>query len=355
MLPVTAAVDLSRTVEAAWVIDLDEMRVVAASPAGGALGGGSWRQGACLDRAMPAVQDLILFASGAGAHAGGEQAGAELPCSLLVWTAKGSMRLRCRCRLLSGSGRRVVVTATGEVASEATDEPAEARARATLAHELRTPLSAIMALAEVMKEERLGPMGNARYLSYSRDIHESARHALSVLAAMMCNGLEPGASQGDYADLDDAVEKSLSVMRELARLASVRLETDLAAGHPKVSAKSRSLMQILINLLSNAMRFTPPGGAVTVQTRHTADGGLTLSVIDTGTGMSSRPLEGGKAGPCTNEVGSKQTTGYGLSIVRSLAQASGARVEIASAPGQGTRVSIAFPPDRVLHLGRTAA
>lgn len=356
VLPVAAEVDLSRTSEAAWVIDLDEMRVVAASPTGGALWGSSWRQGAPLDRAMPAVQDLIHVASRAKAGAGGHEAAAELPCTLLVWTVKGSIRLQCRCRLLSSSGRRVLVTATHEGATDATEDVAESRVRATLAHELRTPLSAIMALAEVMKEERLGPMGNPRYLSYSRDIHESARHALSVLAAMM--GSEPEArspQDAGHADVDEAVEKSLSVMRELARLASVRLETDLVAGHPQVSADSRSLMQILINLLSNALKFTPPGGVVTVQTRRAPDGGLTLSVTDTGTGMSRRSLEGSAAGPGSDEVGSRRTTGHGLPIVRSLAQASGARVDIASAPGEGTRVSITFPPDRVHHLGRTAA
>lgn len=353
--PTTAEVDLGGSSEAAWVIDLDAMLVVAASPSGATAWGGVWREGVCLDQAMPAVQDLIRLASYEPASRGPSRS--QTLQTLLVWTARGPVRLRCRCTPLSGPSRRVLVTADDEPVREAGTGATSVNAgsRAVLAHELRTPLSAIAALAEVMREERLGPMGNARYLTYAHDIHESARHALDVLTAMLGNEPDFSNSQGeDHADIDEAVAKSLSIMRELARQASVRLDTDLIAGRAQVCADCRSLTQILVNLLSNALRFTPAGGVVTVQTRQAPDGGLALSVIDTGTGMSCGGIEGIESRPLRSGTSeAPRTSGQGLAIVRALAQAGGARVEIASAPGEGTRVSIVFPPERVVLPGPT--
>ena len=355
--PVPAEVDLGRPSEAAWVIDLNALRVLAASPSGNTWRGGAWREATSLDRAMPAVQDLIHLAS--GEHASRSKSSAQTLRTLLVWTPGGQVRLRCRCMPLAGPGRRVLVTAAEEAASAAGagHTTAEASSRAALAHELRTPLGAIAALAEVMMEERLGPMGNARYHSYAEDIHESARHALDVLAAMLGDDPVACASpEEDHADVEEAVAKSVAIMRELARQASVRLETDLAEGRPQVRAEVRSLTQILLNLLSNALKFTPAGGAVIVQTRQAADGSLTLSVSDSGTGMGLDETRVVEEEP--TPVGppeARQPSGQGLSIVRALARASGAQLQIASAPGEGTRVSIIFPPERVRRPGRTAA
>src|SRR5690606_36319516 len=186
---------------------------------------------------------------------------------------------------------------------------------------------------------------------------ESACHTLDVLAAMLgddpiaCTSPEEG-----HADVDEAVAKSVEITRELARQASVRLETDLAEGRPQVRAEVRSLTQILLNLLSNALKFTPAGGAVTVQTRQAEDGSLTLSVIDSGAGMDLGDNEVVEGEPTlAGQHKARQPTGQGLSIVRARVCASGAQRQIASAPGEGTRVSIIFPPERVRRPGRTAA
>lgn len=340
--------DLGRTSEAAWVIDVDTARVAGASPAGGAFCSGALREGVVLDRAMPALQQLRQFVSD---EAGRSSPGAEQERILLIWAAGGVTQLRCSCRLLGGEGRRVLVRAAELPAGEATDQrgPAAGPARALLAHELRTPLSAIAALAEVMKEERLGPMGNPRYLTYAADIHESARHALGVLGAMMGDAGDRNAQQeASDAVVDEIVARCMAVMRELARKASVRLVTDLVPGGLRLAVDHRSLMQILINLLSNALKFTAPGGEVKIATQRLPDGGLVLSVADTGCGMSRDALACAAGGMA-------QGSGYGLPVVAALAQASGATVNIASAPGEGTRVSIVFPPDRVSGPEHTVA
>ncbi|MCL4767218.1 MAG: HAMP domain-containing histidine kinase [Hyphomicrobiaceae bacterium] len=347
LVPVEA--DLNRLAEAAWIIDLDASRVIAASPAGRALWSGALRDGTTLDRAMPGMQDMMRLAGSGECGAGpGEER------TLLLWAAQGLVRLRCRCRPLDRDGRKVLVVAAADAsdaaASAAPDAATGDRARATLAHELRTPLSAIAALAEVMKDERLGPMGNTRYLGYASDIHDSARHALSVLVAMLEGGTGcQGAQEPAETDVHGTVSRCLSAMRELAGQASVRLQSELAPGRPRLAADRRSLMQILLNLLSNALKFTPQGGVVTVATRREPGGGLVLSVTDTGTGMHRDEIERLQAeddGP--GRAAAARGSGYGLPLVKALARESGARLEIASPPGQGTRVSIVFPRDRLI-------
>lgn len=220
---------------------------------------------------------------------------------------------------------------------------------ANLSHELRTPLSAIAALAEVMMEERLGPMGNARYLAYAADIRESAVHALGVLGAMI-EGAEgaPDPTEHKETDLHEAVGTCLSMMRELANGVSVRLEAHLMPGRPRIAVGHRSLVQMLLNLVSNALKFTPPGGVVRVATRLQSDGELSLSVIDTGSGISREELVRIEAaGPFPAGAGpASRHSGYGLPIVQALARAEGLRVELASVPGQGTTASIIFPRQR---------
>lgn len=361
---VPVEVDLSRFSQAAWIIDLDRARVTAASQAGRAIWGGAWREGASLDRAMPAFAELNRLATTTGFEGGDLQRnGAEKEQRLLIWATQGIVRLRCRCQPLAHDTRKVLVVALNGAleidSSSPADNSSEAsdRGRAMLAHELRTPLSAIVALAEVMKDERFGPVGNERYLVYANDIYESAHHALSVLGAMLeGEGSESTARQPARTDVDETVSRCLSALRELADKASVRLVADLEPGQPRLAIERRSLMQILLNLISNALKFTPPGGEITVATRNSTDGGLVLSVTDTGTGMARHQLERIRSGePGSTDIGSAQRSGYGLPIVGALARGSGGRMEIDSAPGQGTRVSITFPSDRLVGVGSPPA
>lgn len=347
LVPVEA--DLSRISEAAWIIDLDLVRIIAASPAGRSLWNGAWREGISFDTGMPALAE---FNRSFHALSGGESA--EQERMLLIWTAAGAFRLRCRCQPMAGPGRRILVTAveTAGLGPAANAPDTNDGGRATLAHELRTPLSAIVALAEVMKEERLGSMGNARYLVYANDIYESARHALSVLEAMLEAGAGGRTAQETAAtDVNETVSRCLSALRALADRAGVRLQAQLDSNSQQIVIERRSLMQILLNLLSNALKFTPKGGAVTVETLCKAEGGLVLSVRDTGPGIAADELERIKAGQQLSAAGAGLGSGYGLPLVRALARTVGASVEIDSAPEQGTRVSLTFPRHRVVEAG----
>jgi K+-sensing histidine kinase KdpD len=336
--PRLVAEDLSRFSEPAWIIDPTKAQVTAANAAAASLWHGTLRAGASLPSGTPA----LLTLQGIGES--------EQLCELQLGV-HGNATLSCRCRKLPESNAVLVVAQ--KTTSQPTD-PAPAAsaptnskaARAALAHELRTPLSAIMALAEVMKDERLGPMGNARYLVYASDIYDSAKHALSVLGAMLLGESdEPPAPQ---TDVEDTVRKCLSAMRALAAQASVQLETNFTEETTYLAMDRRSLTQILLNLLMNALKFTPAGGLVTVATRREQDGGLSISVIDTGKGMQQAEIDRLQSGDdqVLREVDHPVASGFGLPLVKALARASGGQVEIASTPGRGTRVTIVFPPER---------
>ncbi len=203
-----------------------------------------------------------------------------------------------------------------------------------------------MALAEIMKDERLGAMGNARYLVYASDIYDSARHTLSVLGAMLEGESEQPAVES--TDVDETVRKCLSAMQGLAGQNTVHLASTFTPGQPRLAIDRRVLTQILLNLLSNALKFTPAHGTVTVATARGADGSLTLAVADTGMGMApdviQRLQSRDGAGPSDTAGGS----GLGLPLVKALARSNNGRVDFASTPGAGTRVTVTFPPERVV-------
>lgn len=224
---------------------------------------------------------------------------------------------------------------------------------ARLAHEIKTPLSAIVAAAEIMRDERLGAMGNAKYLGYAADIHESASHALAVIGKML--GADVNTSHDavrlESVDLNCLAKRVVSGMLPLARARGLSLvlegEPELAGVH----ADPTSLRQILLNLLTNALKFTAAGGGVYVVTGYLDNGSVFLVVRDTGEGMDEKTLAEVFNGDGLNEFTARAGggLGIGLPLVRRLAEANGAALEIDSAPGKGTVVVIAFAAERVAH------
>lgn len=224
-----------------------------------------------------------------------------------------------------------------------------------MAHELKTPISAIASAAEIMKDERLGSIGDERYLRYAQDIFESARHALVVIERML--GQSPKETESSELaftnlDLNALAERLLSGLEAMADDAGLTLVRDLAPRLPLIVADATSVRQIVLNLLTNALKFTPRGGNVRLATQLQQSGELTLSVIDTGPGMSETEMARNMgSGAATETEDNRQQRpggglGIGLPLARALAAANGAALEISVHADGGTQVTLAFPVSR---------
>jgi two-component system cell cycle sensor histidine kinase PleC len=357
--------ELSAIAEPAWIIDPLAARIVMANAAACAVWGAECLEGMPLDRAMPGVRELAALALRP------LPLEAEQQAALLFWTAAGAVHLIGHCRRLNrATGTPLILVRTPVSADGASQAKAvhgthcgppmprsayvfHASHLAKLAHELRTPLSAIVALAEIMKEERLGPMENARYLGYVGDIYDCARHVLSVASAMLehesvKDGLLP--VEPIEIDVNAMAASCVSAVRPLAEQAGVRLETRLQPGLPSLLADRRNLMQILFNLLANALKFTPRNGTITVTTSHDSGRSLEIVVADSGAGMSEAEIARAMASTiaAAPQAGERSGVGYGLPLAKALAEANGAVLAIDSALGSGTRVSLAFSPDHII-------
>ena len=165
---------------------------------------------------------------------------------------------------------------------------------AKISHEIRTPLNAIIGFAEVMMEERLGPIGNDRYREYLKDIHASGEHLVSLINDLLdLSKIEAGKLDLVFAsvDLNGIASQSMALMQPQANRERIIIRTALSPDLPPVVADARSIRQIVLNLLSNSIRFTPPGGQVIVSTTLTDDGEVHLRVRDTGIGMSESDIK----------------------------------------------------------------
>lgn len=215
---------------------------------------------------------------------------------------------------------------------------------AKLAHELKTPLTAIAAAAEVMRDERLGPMKNGRYLTYAADIHENASHALDVITALLSESGKPetAAPRLIALDLNALVERTVSSVQALAQSRGLTLMFEAEKSRPHVAANPTSLRQILLNLLTNAIKFTPPGGDIRIVTGYLADDRVFLVVRDTGCGMNGKKATEAVEPPEEKTQPWLTGSGIGLPLVQRLVRDMSAEIEIDSAPGKGTVVLIAF-------------
>ena len=234
---------------------------------------------------------------------------------------------------------------------DAPPDDADAREHALLAklaHELKSPLGAIVAAAEMMAHERLGPMTNPQYLGYAADIATSGRHALTLIDRILRDWRQPGpAAPLDFVqlDLNALVERTASVLRPLVRERGQTIRTDLAERLPNLIADATSLRQILVNVLSNSAKYAAAGTEIILATSFVLDGPVVLEISDKGPGMSPDQLAValGKA-----PAGAARGTGLGLALVRDLAAANGATVAIASPPGEGTTLRLTFAKDKVV-------
>ena len=243
-----------------------------------------------------------------------------------------------------------------EVAAEQSHQANRAKSQflANMSHELRTPLNAIMGFSEVMKDQHMGPVNNPRYLSYAKDIHSSGRYLLGIINDILdLSKIEAGKMSLESAEEFDflpTIEASLGMIEGLAEKFEVRVINAVAPAAVQLQAVERMVRQILINLVDNAIKFTPAGGSVTLTGRRLADGGYELRVTDSGVGMT--PDEVAQAlmpfGQISNMMSPKHTsTGLGLPLAKAMMELHGGSLTITSAPQQGTAVMLGFPAARV--------
>jgi Amt family ammonium transporter len=232
---------------------------------------------------------------------------------------------------------------------------------ASMSHELRTPLNAVIGFSEVMREETFGPLGNRRYAEYIGDIHGSANHLLSLINDLLdLSKIEANKYElhEEELDLGDILETAVRLVSPLAERKGVTVLLRQPERLPAVRADERALRQILLNLLSNACKFTDTGGEVRVAAEREADGRVALTVQDSGIGMSRDQLR--QALEPFVQVDSRtrktdQGTGLGLPLAKSLVELHGGTFVMSSEVGQGTRVVIRLPLERLLANGERDA
>jgi cell cycle sensor histidine kinase DivJ len=222
----------------------------------------------------------------------------------------------------------------------------KSRFLANMSHELRTPLNAIMGFSDIMREKMFGPLP-AKYAEYAELIHDAGSHLLALINDVLdMSKIEAARYELALEELDarEPVQAALRLMRRQADEAGVQLRGVLAAEPLEAVADRRALKQITLNLISNALKFTPTGGLVTVSLDRIA-GALELSVADTGVGIApedlarlGRPYE--QAGDAGQQA---QGTGLGLSLVRAFAELHGGEMLIESRLGAGTAVTVRLP------------
>ncbi|HEU5274620.1 MAG TPA: HAMP domain-containing sensor histidine kinase, partial [Xanthobacteraceae bacterium] len=239
-------------------------------------------------------------------------------------------------------------------ARAATDTAAGAKSEvlAKVSHEIRTPLNSIVGFAEVMLEERFGPIGNERYRDYLRDIRAAGDHAVALLSDMLdLAKIEAGKLELAFAEinLNEAVQACVALVQPHANREQIIIRTSLAPNLPPVVADARHLRQIALKLLSNSIRLTGAGGQVIVSTAPSAAGEPVLRVRDTGIGMSENELAAALEpfrALATTTRWDGAGTGLSLPLTKALAEANRARFAIMSKINDGTLVEIAFAPVR---------
>ena len=241
---------------------------------------------------------------------------------------------------------------------EAADPGAAAAMRrldflAKVSHEVRTPLNSILGFTELMLEERLGAIGNARYKGYVEDIHQSGLYALSLLNDLLdISKIDAGKFDLDFnvVDVPELVEACVNSLQPLAKRERILLRTSLAPNLPAVIADRRRLKQILLNLLSNAIKFTNAGGQVIVSARLIDGEDLRLRVHDSGVGMTKDEVAAAmQPFHQLDTAPRKQTgTGLGLPVTKALVESNRARLLITSERGAGTSADVIFAKDRLM-------
>ena len=233
---------------------------------------------------------------------------------------------------------------------------AKSRFLATMSHELRTPLNAIIGFSEMMKDEMLGPHKVEAYKGYSEDIHNSGQHLLNLINEILdISRIEAGKYElnEEAVSLRDICGQCCHLVEMKARAKGLELIQNYQEGMEKLWADERSIRQIALNMLSNAVKFTPAGGRITITAGYTSDGGQYISVRDNGPGIPEeelpRVLSSFGQGSLAHE-NAEGGTGLGLPIVRGLIELHGGSFDLKTRLREGTEVIAMFPASRVMQI-----
>ncbi|GGB63116.1 PAS domain-containing sensor histidine kinase [Roseibium aquae] len=218
---------------------------------------------------------------------------------------------------------------------------------ANISHELRTPLNAIIGFSDIMTKEMFGPLGTERYADYSKDIHNSGTYLLNVINDILdMSKIEAGrmAIETEILSADEAARDAARIMSAAAREKDIRVDCEVEDGLA-VRADKRALKQILLNLLANAVKFTPDSGSVRLKAQA-SDNRIRFDISDTGIGISAKDIKR-LAQPFVQVENqftkTHQGSGLGLAIARSLVELHGGKLDITSTLGEGTKVSFTLP------------
>ncbi|WP_207458694.1 PAS domain-containing sensor histidine kinase [Azospirillum sp. SYSU D00513] len=229
------------------------------------------------------------------------------------------------------------------------ENAAKSRFLAVMSHELRTPLNAIIGFSEEMLHEDFGPLGDPHYREYAQDIRDSGRHLLAIVNDILEHAkLEAGAVELEDGPVSahDLLGGVMRMLRPLSQPRGVLVRVEIADGFPTLRGDARRLQQAVLNLAANAVRFSAEGMAVTLSAGLADDGVPLLRVADHGPGMTPAELEVALSAFGQAHQGhgrAPEGTGLGLPIAVRIAELHGGSLEVRSAPGQGTTVTIALP------------
>ena len=261
-----------------------------------------------------------------------------------------------RAELIIEQGKLANVNRELVVSTEKAESANRAKSQflAHMSHELRTPLHAVIGFSELIAHH-VGPLpSGAQIAEYANDIQKSGRHLLELINSILdLSKVEAGSATvtEDILSLAEPIQDSLTTVREQAVASGVVLESRLPATLPWVRGDKTKLRQIFINLLSNAVKFTPAGGVVAASGRPGPDGGFTISIADTGIGMTEAELAIAMEpfGQVENSLSRTYAgTGLGLPLASRMTEMHGGTLTVHSVKGGGTTVEVWLPPNRIL-------
>jgi two-component system, cell cycle sensor histidine kinase PleC len=231
---------------------------------------------------------------------------------------------------------------------------AKSRFLATMSHELRTPLNAILGFSEVLKDEILGRHNVEAYKEYSADIHKSGKHLLNLINEILdLSRIEAGRYElkEEAVSLVAVVDECRHLLKLKAEQRDITIHENFESRLPRIWADERAIRQIVLNLLTNAIKFTPNGGEVRLIVGWTAGGGQYLSVADTGPGIPEDEiptvLQTFGRGSLAHK-NAEEGSGLGLPIVAKLVELHGGTFNLRSKLREGTVATAAFPSNRVI-------